>query len=515
MVIVAAAVAPAVAGATGFTDIGQDIVPSSEPRLKATGSFRLRGEGLDNLDLDRGPTPSGELLFPVPLSDPKGQWLTHADMRLRTDLAAYAPGGWVAVKARLDLLDNVALGSLPTGAPAASTQQQNAVVGVKRGWAEVLTPVGLLTAGRQGAQWGLGMLSNAGDAPDSDGGNGADRVAFLTTLVDHIFAVAFDWDSTGPAAARRDGVRSIDLDPKDDIHTVTFAVLQYRNDAAVLRRTQAGKATLQYGAFVSYRWQDNDVPATYLNVATPVTLDSSQSVARGYWAVAMDGWVKFTRPQLRIEAELAALITHIDHASLIPGVDLAGSVDGRQFGGALESEATFLDDRLGVGLDVGFASGDSAPGFGAFPKAGASSPQKGDLDGPQAVPPYDLRVDNFRFSPDYRIDRILFREIIGTVTDAVYLRPHARYRLVQLGPNAVDVSVAVIASRAVYAESTPGGAAPLGVEVDPTLAYGGKEGFSAALEHAVLFPLSGLDNPQLGLGAKPAQLLRLRLSYAF
>ena len=124
-------------------------------------------------------------------------------------------------------------------------------------------------------------------------------------------------------------------------------------------------------------------------------------------------------------------------------------------------------------------------------------------------------MDNFRFSSDYRIDRILFREILGTVTDAIYLRPHARFRLLQLGPNALDLSVAVIASRAVYAESTPGGASPLGVEVDPTLAYGGKEGFSAALEHAVLFPLSGLDNPQLGLGAKPAQLLRLRLSYAF
>jgi hypothetical protein len=31
----------------------------------------------------------------------------------------------------------------------------------------------------------------------------------------------------------------------------------------------------------------------------------------------------------------------------------------------------------------------------------------------------------------------------------------------------------------------------------------------------VLFPLSGLDNPQLGLSAKPAQLIRLRLTYSF
>ena len=40
----------------------------------------------------------------------------------------------------------------------------------------------------------------------------------------------------------------------------------------------------------------------------------------------------------------------------------------------------------------------------------------GDLDGAKANPPFHTNVDNFRFHPDYRIDRILFREIIGTVT---------------------------------------------------------------------------------------------------
>ena len=49
------------------------------------------------------------------------------------------------------------------------------------------------------------------------------------------------------------------------------------------------------------------------------------------------------------------------------------------------------------------------------------------------------------------------------------------------------------------AASTPGQKAPLGVEIDPTLAYGSRDGFNIALEHAVLFPLSGLDNPELKL----------------
>ena len=49
--------------------------------------FRSRAELFWNLDLDRGNTPSGDPLFPVPQADPLSQLLTHGDMRLRTDLA--------------------------------------------------------------------------------------------------------------------------------------------------------------------------------------------------------------------------------------------------------------------------------------------------------------------------------------------------------------------------------------------------------------------------------------------
>jgi hypothetical protein len=53
------------------------------------------------------------------------------------------------------------------------------------------------------------------------------------------------------------------------------------------------------------------------------------------------------------------------------------------------------------------------------------------------------------------------------------------------------------------------------VEIDPTVDYVCRDGFSAALEYAVLVPLSGLDNPTLGMEAQPAQLLRVRLGYGF
>ena len=66
-----------------------------------------------------------------------------------------------------------------------------------------------------------------------------------------------------------------------------------------------------------------------------------------------------------------------------------------------------------------------------------------------------------------------------------------------------------------WAASTPGGKAPLGVELNTSLALETRLGFHALAEYAALFPLAGLDNPAQGLTAKPAQLVRLRLAYLF
>jgi hypothetical protein len=79
----------------------------------------------------------------------------------------------------------------------------------------------------------------------------------------------------------------------------------------------------------------------------------------------------------------------------------------------------------------------------------------------------------------------------------------------------VTATAAAVASMANFAESTPGGKKPLGIEIDPSLTYEHKDGFFSTLDYAVLFPLSGLDNPQSGLFAKPAQLVRVRFSYVF
>lgn len=87
-----------------------------------------------------------------------------------------------------------------------------------------------------------------------------------------------------------------------------------------------------------------------------------------------------------------------------------------------------------------------------------------------------------------------------------------RFHIAKLGPGQLTASLAGVASWAVYPESTPGGQQALGIELDPTLVYESVDGFQVALEHAVLFPLAGLDNGLQNISAQPAQLLRLRLS---
>jgi len=236
---------------------------------------------------------------------------------------------------------------------------------------------------------------------------------------------------------------------------------------------------------------------------------------RGYNAGAFDGWLRVTAPKAHVEAEGAVLLASVDQPSLIPGVLLRAPVKALQVGVALESEFGAPEDTVTGGVDAGYASGNDSPGFGVNYPLTAPPAKPGDLDGGQLAPPGQMQIDNFRFHPDYRIDRILFREIIGAVTDAVYVRPHIRWNIVRLGKSDLSASLAGIASFAPYAISTPGQKSPLGVELDPTLAYGARDGFGAALEHAVLFPLAGLDNPQLGLRAHPAQLIRLRLTYSF
>src|SRR5689334_18598046 len=160
--------------------------------LQLNGYLRVRGDLFDNLDLHRAADPAGYYLFPRPLRDPDHRGtMTSANMRLRLEPTLNV-SEQVRVLAQVDVFDNLVLGATPQGIytgqdgvlyPFESRSQlspANSVV-AKRAWAEVQTPVGLLSFGRMPSSWGLGVLSHAGNGINDDLGDTVDRLQFALT----------------------------------------------------------------------------------------------------------------------------------------------------------------------------------------------------------------------------------------------------------------------------------------------------------------------------------------------
>jgi uncharacterized protein (TIGR04551 family) len=240
---------------------------------------------------------------------------------------------------------------------------------------------------------------------------------------------------------------------------------------------------------------------------------------RGYYWLP-DIWVKFERKRFRIELEAAALLGSFEHrvtptalGYTIGGVQVAGvpnpsndSLSLTQFGAVAQGEYRFFDGSLHIGLEVGYASGDNSPGFGNHPArvqdvahgGVVSIAPPGAIDGPKyclsAINPDGTlctkgTIRSFRFNPDYRIDMILWREILGNVTGAIYAKPSIAYDITE----GFKVFGAVIYSRAVFARETPSTTNPnLGVELNLGIRYETEDGFFAQAAWGVLFPLGGL-----------------------
>ena len=161
-----------------------------------------------------------------------------------------------------------------------------------------------------------------------------------------------------------------------------------------------------------------------------------------------------------------------------------------------------LPSRVTVGGEVGAASGDSAPGFGNAPGYGAQA--YGSLEGAQwcqqgasaSCAQTDRSIRNFRFNPAYRVDLVLFRQVLGQVTDAMYVKPKLRWDILP----GLGLDVSLLYARALEKGSTPsvnavgsGGSADLGLELDSQLTYASGDGFHAWVQWGILQPLAGLD----------------------
>ena len=501
--------------------------------LQLNGYLRVRGDLFDNLDLHRAADPSGYYLFPRPLmnADQRGT-LTSANTRFRMEPTLNV-SEQVRVLAQVDMLDNLVLGSTPQGsftsaagaqfpvgtwtqvAPSDGVNYDRNSILVKRAWAEVQTPVGLLSFGRMPSSFGLGILSHAGNGIDDDFGDSVDRVQFAlapinTPLGPIVLIPMYEIVATGVTSLDLQyGMRGIgqpfDRDQADDAKSIGLKILRVDSDEEIKRKLDRGETSVSFGAWYQYKSQSYQ----FAQWATATTLTSTAqandalnsavgpAIKRDASAHVLDFWYRRLSKRFRFEAELVGIVGQIGNASNDPANPI-GPVLIRQYGGTVQTAWKAFDGKLTLGGEFGFASGDSNPGFGNAPGRNAN-PVPGDIEGAQfhCDPPGTpggtcdnvLDIRNFRFNPAYRVDLILWREILQGVTDAFYLKPSARYDLLQ----GLSAQLAVVYSQAMDASSTPSTVhTPLGIEMDVGLTYQSDDGFIAWLNYGLLEPLDGL-----------------------
>lgn len=531
--------------------------------IEIDGYLRLRPTILVAYDLNRGPDRWGYSLFPTPFQTGR-KTLAGADLRLRFEPTLNVSED-VRVRAQVDVLDNLVLGSTAAGSvlahdasslsflaggqvpPVGGVNAPFYTMRVKRLYGEVSTPVGLLKFGRMGSHWGLGILTNDGKCLDCNSGDTVDRILFVLNVAGYYIMPMIDFVSEGPTTAHlfdpatgrpREPTGEIyDRDNGDDATGFNLAILRRESDKEIQKKLDAGRMVLDFGAYVTYRTQKYDAAKFHADGRLYGEDPRRGSIANAGWIAreaflwTPDVWIRFQRKNLRVELEVAGIygrIGNIDPTGQASGPnDTVQSLEFLQLGGALQGEYKLMEGQLTLGVEVGFASGDKSPGMGnrptrAPPSAeGPTDSRDRILDGPQ----YDCRtatcadrdVTNFRFHPEYRVDTILWRDIFGGVTDAMYARPSLRYEVTE----GLSLEAAVIYSRAVYLESTPSGpngSADLGIELNGGLTYLSDDGFVAGLTYAVLFPMAGmrnLDTPGADREAATAQGLRAFLGAKF
>ena len=297
---------------------------------------------------------------------------------------------------------------------------------VKQAWGEVTLPFGVLSAGRMGAlvSWGTGFFVNNGDCLDCDFGDSGDRIALTVPILNHYVTAMYELSASGPYVVP--AAQPIDLERRAQVNTAALAIARLDSVEAQRRKLRAGRTLLNYGILASYRRQDLDAPAWTQPGGLVRSYAAGDFVARDLQSFAGDVWLMVHAGGFRAELEFGTVLARIGDATNTPGVSLLAPVTATQLGGVASLSYGF-SWPIHLRVEVGMASGDDAPGFGI--NGSVLLPKKGDLDGGQIHPPSDMTIDNFRFSPDYHVDLILWRRIVGTVTDGVYLRPSVR-----LGP---------------------------------------------------------------------------------
>jgi len=465
-----------------------------------------------------------------------------ANMRFRLDPELHISDN-LRVVSQIDLFDNLVLGSTPneyqntpsdtggyavaarsgytpigfntatTSSPISGINSVRDSIQVKRAWAEYATPVGEVRFGRMPNHWGLGIYNNAGDGHDDNYQSTVDRIQFTTGVKPLDLYVTGAWDFVNEGATSDNlGInrgQPYDVAQLDDVSQYMLAVSRRKSRELTRLALARGEVVINAGLQVQYRHQllANDASVTD-GAAAGVCSGGANSLScapgmlqftrRGATAWTPDLWVQLLYKKFRFEAEGVTIQGNMDNNGSANSNNTAANIGYkiRQYGIATEIEQRLVEDKLRLGFNFGWASGDS-DAEGLAPPYNRAQSQHGD------------RTDStFRFNPAYSIDLILYRNILTRVQGTYYFRPSASYDFLRdASGQKLGGGVAAIWSRASEFVQSPGHKHDLGVELNANVYFQSKDGarnddpnkrggFFTKLEYGVLFPMAGLGYTQ-------------------
>jgi uncharacterized protein (TIGR04551 family) len=452
---------------------------------------------------------------------------------------------------------------LPPNSITPSYLLQNSVQ-VRRVWAEVtLPPVGQLRFGRMGSNWGLGIYQNDGNCLDCDYGNTVDRIMLILKIANHYFIPMIDWMSSGPLYniyANDPQGQPYAFDRLTGAYRYVIEIARKDSPEELRKTLDMGKTSINYGFWGSYRSQANDLinsGSTGIQSVTPSAFGASNvynpqgsfpqnggpaSPFPNYVTVrnanfwVPDVWGRVESRHFRFEGEMTYINGNYQQSVPVGNSPILYShqINLSQFGAAIQSEIRALpDNALSLMLWAGVATGNggNSHGFGSQPGRGYTNgvdsgghpvgpAPPGTIDAtsiycPNGTEPCPQNTVNaFNVNRDYRIDLVLWRQILGSITDAWYVRPGVKYRILP----GLDADFAAIYSQAMLWSTTPGQHVPLGLEFDFGLHYQTDDQFIAWIEYGLLVPFQGLGEATAGLPfvwPSVAQAVRLTLAVKF
>lgn len=453
---------------------------------------------------------------------------------------------------------------------------------VKRAYGHIRFGWGLdIKFGRMPHHWGMGIVANDGNGYYR--GEGADIVRMVDTdygdSVDslrlgfdfgkdrrstHTLEFSWDWAASGPTTTQIFGPYSgpyaqdhataqpLSVEKFDNVYQWRISIVRRDAPAMLQRKLALGRPVFNYGAIVWARYQaisrvtgtkgigdpryewDNDFDPAYYDERHQLQDYANLLMRRNAIVITPDLWLRVNWKTLRIELEGAGVLgrfyeaegTSYDKPVSTDRGDLQtlGESSARpqrckdipcnvlaQVGYALEFKYGLFKDKFHLGLDHGFASGDNDP------RTRFTSPVNNNPD--------DRTWSRFRFNPAYFQDLLLFRQILGTASNAAYFKPWlAFYFFDNNFSGRLDIEYAFAPQKL----NTWGNKSNYGLELDLSLRYHDRqEPIFFQLQYGVMFPFgafnrtgayndegSGYIVPNNG-DAKAAQALRAQLGIRF